>query len=132
MPQREWGSGAWSSASLLGLALFGGVSHASVSSLASLLMSGMMCWMFLAHDYHEDGYAHDEYHARWMPMVHSKILVAKGIQRRASSDTLMLHQIGSEPYPPQSREEFSQPTTGRDREICCRSDAQALPNTVIP
>src|SRR5260370_37255846 len=67
-----------------------------------------------------------------MPMVHPKILVAQGLQRRASSDTLMLHQIGSEPYPPQSREEFSQPTTGRDREICCRSDAQALPNTVIP
>jgi hypothetical protein len=44
-------------------------------------------------------------------MVHPKILVAQGLQRRASSDKLMLHQIGSEPYPPQSREEFSQPTT---------------------
>jgi hypothetical protein len=30
-------------------------------------------------------------------MVHPKILVAQGLQRRASSDKLMLHQIGSEP-----------------------------------
>jgi hypothetical protein len=35
-------------------------------------------------------------------MVHPKILVAQGLHRRASSDKLMLHQIGSEPYPPLS------------------------------
>ena len=43
-----------------------------------------------------------------MPTVHPKLLVTQGLGEEGIVRDTQLHQIGSEPYPPQSREEFNQ------------------------